>query len=268
MLLRHVRTAVAPCVIAFFAAASAARAQDPFEIEVYGHQTEAKGEMDLETHLNWVASGTRQADGTVAATHNQAHVAFELTGGLTRHWEVTAYALAAYRPGAGFEYAGWRMRTRVAAPEHWNLPVDLGFAAELEFTRPAYDENASALELRPIVEKRIGRLGLTFNPVIERGLRAQGGGAGGEWELEPSARIGFAVGPRADISLEYYGKAPMPGEVLPADERVAQFFPGLDLRLSEDVEVNVGVGFGATSAGNQLIVKGRVGIPLLEPRAR
>lgn len=139
-------------VLAFVGMATSpqpATAQDSFEIEVYGYETAARGKWELDTHLNYIARGTTSFDGSLAPTQNHAHLAFELSRGLTDHWEVTAYLLAAYRPG-GFEYAGWRARTRVRLPESWRLPVDVSLAAELEFSRPAYDESAVGLEFRPI----------------------------------------------------------------------------------------------------------------------
>src|SRR5947208_12991597 len=176
----------------------------PLEIEVYGHETALRGEWEFDTHLNYTARGTTVFDGSVAPTEHQVHLALELTRGLTDHWEVTAYLLSAYRPGPGVEYAGWRLRSRVRAPVSWRLPVDLGLAAELEFSPAAYDETTAGLEIRPILEKRVGRVQLQLNPVIERALTAASGEA--EWEVEPSGRIGVTVSKRVALSVEYYGK--------------------------------------------------------------
>lgn len=54
-------------------------AQDPFEIVVYPAATHARGEWELETHLNYIARGTTAFDGRVAPTQKQTHLAFELT---------------------------------------------------------------------------------------------------------------------------------------------------------------------------------------------
>jgi hypothetical protein len=239
-----------------------AAAQDPFEIEVYGYETAPRHAWELDTHLNYIALGTTSFDGSVAPSEHQVHFALELTRGLTDHWEVTAYLLSAHRPGPGFEYAGWRLRSRVRFPQEWRLPVDLSLAAELEFPRPAYDENSAGLELRPILEKRVGRVQLEFNPVIERGLRGRGANGAGNWEFEPGARVGVTINPRVDLSVEYYGKMGLLGSAFPAAERVHQFYPGADLKLGNGLELNVGVGFGTTAAGNRLVFKSRFEVPL------
>jgi len=234
-------------------------AQDAFEIAVYGAETAPRKAWELETHFNYIARGTTAFDGPVAPSERQFHLAVELTRGLTDHWEVTAYLLSAYRPGRGVEYAGWRLRSRVRAPVSWRLPVDLGLAAEIEFSPAAYDETTAGLEIRPILEKRVGRVQLQLNPVIERALTATSGEA--EWELEPSGRIGVTVSKRVALSIEYYGKTGLLGAA-PGGEPVHQFYPGLDLHLGDDIELNLGLGFGTTAAANRLVLKSRFEVPL------
>lgn len=239
-----------------------ARAQDPFEIEVYGAATAERGVWELESHLNYTALGTTTYDGSVAPGQHQAHLALELTRGVTDHWEVTAYLLSAYRPGPGVEYAGWRLRSRWRSPASWRLPVNLGLAAELEFTGAAYDENSAGLEIRPIIARRLGRLEVDLNPVVERGLRGSATTSAGGWEFEPSARVAWAVSQTVALSLEYYGKTALLGRTVRPDEQVHQFYPGVDLKLASDLVVNAGVGFGTTSAGNRLVFKTRFEVPV------
>src|SRR2546426_7543552 len=113
-----------------------------------------------------------------------------------------------------------------------------------------------------ILGKRIGPVQLAFNPVIERALREGETSGGGEWEFEPSARVGVTLSRVVELNLEYFGKTGVLGSALPAGQQVHQFYPGVDLKLGDDLELNLGVGFGATSAGNQLVFKSRCEIPL------
>jgi hypothetical protein len=133
--------------------ATVARAQDPFEIQVYYYETVPKGRWNLETHINYVGKGTKFFEGPVAPTNNQFHLTFELTRGITNHYETAVYLLTAHRPGAGYEFAGWRLRPRVRLPKSWGLPVDVSFSAEFGFPQRQFDENSVTLELRPIIEK-------------------------------------------------------------------------------------------------------------------
>src|SRR2546422_4144567 len=47
-------------------------AQDRFEIEVYPYETAARGEWELETHLNYTQVGTTAFDGRVAPTEGRS----------------------------------------------------------------------------------------------------------------------------------------------------------------------------------------------------
>ena len=46
-----------------------------------------------------------------------------------------------------------------------DLPVDLGLVIEFSFQRTTYEENSRRVEIRPIVEKKIGRLQLDIAPL-------------------------------------------------------------------------------------------------------
>jgi len=238
-------------------------AHDTFEIAVYPYETAERGEWELGAHLNYTATGTTAYDGLLAPTEHQTHLALELTRGVTEHWEVGAYLLSAYRPGAGVDYAGWRLRSRVRLPRSWRLPVNVSVGAELEFTAAAYDENSAGLEIRPTLGRRFGRVQVDLNPVVERGLRGPvstgGAGPAGEWEFEPGARVALTLSKTVDLSLEYYGKT---GLFEGGEPAVHQFYPSVDVKLGDDFACSVGVGVGTTSAANRLVFKSRFEFPL------
>jgi hypothetical protein len=236
-----------------------ALAQDPFEIHVYEYETPKLGAYTLEAHLNEVGIGGKTADGLLAPTNHQFHMTGELTAGLADFAALGFMLLGAARPGGGGpDYAGWRVLPHFYAPRSWNLPVDLGLVVEFSFERPTYEENSRRVEIRPILEKKIGRLQLDANPVFERALHGPGVRQG--WIFEPAARVGFSAGEHFTPSLEYYSSAgPLPG-LLPLGRQVHQFFPGADIQIGERVVWSVGVGVGATSTGDRLIYKSRIEI--------
>ncbi|HXG91096.1 MAG TPA: hypothetical protein VNN73_01850 [Blastocatellia bacterium] len=235
-----------------------ARAQDPFEIQVYEYETVPKGKWNLETHLNFIGKGTKEFEGTVAPSRHQFHLTFELTRGITDHFEMAGYLVLARRPDGGLEYAGWRVRPRVSLPQSWRLPVDVSLSGEVGFPRKVYEENSVTLELRPIIEKRIGRFQFDINPTIGRALKGPGKDEG--WDFEPGVRVGYEATKRLDLSLEYYGSTGPLSDPLPAREQVHQFYPGGDFKLAENVVWNFGVGLGVTASGNRLVYKSRIGI--------
>lgn len=240
--------------------AACAPAQDPFEIQIYEYQTVPKGMFNLETHLNYTGKGSKLLEGTVAPTNNQSHMTYELTRGIANHFEMAGYLVLAMRPGTGqrWDYVGWRVRPRVSIPRSWRLPVDVSIAGEVGFPRKAYDENSSTLEIRPIIEKTLGRWQLDLNPVVGRALRGPGTKDG--WDFEPGVRVGYGAAKIVDLSLEYYGATGPVTNPLPRREQVHLFFPGADLQITENIVWNLGIGLAATSAGNHLIYKTRIGV--------
>lgn len=242
---------------AWSAVATVARAQDPFEIQVYEYETVPKGKWNLETHLVYIGQGTKFFQGPVAPTNNQFHLTFELTRGITDYFETAAYLLLAHRPGVGYEFAGWRFRPRVRIPKSWGLPVDVSLSVEFGFPRRQYEENPVTLEIRPVIEKKFGRFQLDINPIVGRALRGPGTTQG--WIFGPCARLGYELNKRLDLSLEYYSEIGPLGNLLPAEQQAHLFFPGGDFKFSDNFMINFGVGFGATNTGNRLIYKTRIG---------
>ncbi|HUS06584.1 MAG TPA: hypothetical protein VMZ52_09825 [Bryobacteraceae bacterium] len=235
-------------------------AQDTFEIQVYEYETVPKNKWNLETHLNYIGSGTRSFEGTVAPTNNQFHMTYELTRGLSENWELAGYLVTARRVGypGPIEFAGWRVRPRWKAPEQWNWPVKFSMSLEVGFPRKMYEDSSPTIELRPVFEKRFGKFQLDVNPVLARALHGPGTDSG--WEFEPAIRAAYQLTRRFEPSLEYYGATGPVFGPLPRGEQVHLFFPGADIQINENVVWNVGVGWAATPAGNQLTYKMRLGV--------
>jgi len=221
-------------------------AQERFDISVYPYATAHRGEWEFEGHLNYASRGTTGFDGTVAPTDDQWRFAAELSHGITDHVELGGYLLAAHVPGMGLEYAGWRLRTRLRAPESWRLPVSMGFSAEYEAAQPAFSESAQTAELTAVFERSFGTLQLIADPTFERDLK----GPGHEWEFEPRARAAVAVNRAWTLGFEYYG-------VFEESSQKHQFYPTANIRFGDDMTLHFGVGFGSATAGDQLIFKTR-----------
>ena len=240
---------------------SALHAQDPFEFEVYTPATAAPGEWELGINTNYVARGDTAFDGPFAPTEHQTRLAAELGHGLTRNIEVAAYALLARADGQGVDWAGWRLRTRVRAPDHWRLPVDLGVNVEVEGTDVRYGEHKHALEVAPIAAWSRGPVVLAFNASFARGL---GGTGKNEFEFEPKASAAVAVGRVITLSTEYYNSPEDAGGTGPERPRRQMVIPGATFLLGDDFRWNVGVGFGLSSTTDDLVLKTGVEFPLHE----
>lgn len=236
-----------------------ARGQDAFEIQVYEYETVPKGRWSLETHLNFVPQGTKFAEGTVSPTNNQFHMTYELTHGITKYFELAGYLVLGRRAGINpfLEFAGWRVRPRFRLPESWPLPFKVSVSTEFGFPRSQYEEAKTTFELRPILERKVGKVQFDFNPTFTRSVRGPGSKDG--WGFEPAVRVAYELSKRFEPTIEYYGGTGPFKFRFPIDDQNHLLYPGFDLHITEDLTWNVGVGFAMTPAGEQLIMKMRLG---------
>lgn len=221
-------------------------AQERFDISVYPYATAHRGEWEFEGHINYTSRGTSSFDGSVAPTQAQWRFTVEVSHGITDHVELAGYVLGAQVRGLGFEYAGWRVRSRLRAPESWGLPVNVGFSAEYETAQPAFSESAHTAELTAIFERRFGIVQLIADPTFERDIH----GPEHEWEFEPRARTAVDVTQAVTLGFEYYG-------VFEETVQKHQYYPTVDFRFGDDVTLHFGVGFGSASVGDRLVFKTR-----------
>src|ERR1044072_8232734 len=260
-------------------------AQEAFEIAVYPYATAHRGEWEFEGNVNYSRRGTTAFGGMVAPRQGQVRFAAELTRGISDNWEVAGYLLGAQGPDLGFEYAGWRLRSRCSAARAGRLPVNLGLSVEYETARPAFSESARTLEVTPILERRFGALQLLVNPTVERDFafsesartlevtpileRRVGAlqllvnptverdfaGAERELEFEPRARTGLTLSRAVVLGIEYYGS-------LGESRQWHQVFPTADFALGDDLALHLGVGFGTAAAADRLVFKTAFELPL------
>lgn len=121
----------------------------------------------------------------------------------------------------------------------------LGVSAEYGFNRASLDEELQTLEVRPIIDRRDGRLSLILNPGLELVMRGSDNGLDPSFDV--SARAGWSLSPRLSISGEYFSK---PAATRHLDvEKTAHhlLFSGIDVAVSDDWEVNLGAGHCVTS---------------------
>lgn len=232
---------------------------DPFEFEVYPSQTVGAGMVELESLNSFVPKGHSQGDlGTSSGDYESNFMyrtAFELTYGLTDKLEASAYLNLARPNGTAFEYAGSKYRLRGSLFEQGELPVDLGWYAELEWYRiPEFDENQLEIELRPIIEKDIGRFEIDLNPKFEKAIF-----------VGPNKNRGFEFGYAAGIyynwmraytpGVEFYGGIGLINDNDPLHEQQHYIFPVMRGEFSRGIEYSIGPGIGLTRGSDRVITK-------------
>jgi hypothetical protein len=301
-------TTFAGLVVAAAAAATTARAQGNYEIEVYNSLVAPTKTVILELHTNYTFDGqmvplssgshapvvdddltplgvraatssachgptvffdkvalSRQATlgaaaaaATTACTNNAAtshigHETVEATMGLTSWSEIGMYAFSNEDRVSGVQYVGTSLRPKVRVPDSWRWPVGVALSMELEYDRPKLSTDTWSWEIRPIIDKAIGRWYASVNPTLVRTL--QGTGVVNGLELSPSAKTSFDFTPIVSAGVEYYSAYGRIGRFAPPADRIQQIFGVTDLHVSPLWEINFGVGIAATTATNHLVAK-------------
>jgi hypothetical protein len=154
--------------------AALARAQDNYEIQVYGSDTVAPKTTMVELHSNFTIDGSKavpgsryQADGTFPTSHAE-HETIEITQGITSWSEIGFYIFTSARDGQGVQWVGDHIRPRVRAPQSCHLPVGLSISNEIGYQRARFSPDTWTWEIRPIIDKQMGRLYFAFNPTLDR----------------------------------------------------------------------------------------------------
>jgi hypothetical protein len=250
-------------VVPVFGPPRPARAQDNYEIQVYGSDTVAPKTTMLELHSNFTAEGSYPAPGSrftaegLYPTNHAEHETVEITQGVNSYSEVGFYIFTSARDGDGWQWVGDHIRPRVRAPDSWHWPVGVSLSMEFGYQRASFSKDTWTMELRPIIDKQIGRWYFAVNPALERSFHgpsvSQGVG------FSPSAKFSYDFNKYISGGLEYYAAYGSITSVSSLRNQEQQFFPTIDVNVSPNWEINFGVGIGATANTDHLIVKGILG---------
>jgi hypothetical protein len=234
-----------------------ARAQANYEIQVYGSDTVPAQNLMVELHSNFTVEGQKQTMDGMYPTHHQVHETLELTAGINDWSEVGFYLFTSEQDGHGVQWVGDHIRPRVRVPESWGWPVGVSLSMEIGYQRTAYSTDTWTWEIRPIIDKTIGRWYFAVNPAFERTLHGPDVRSG--YGFAPAAKIGYDFTRVVSGGIEYYADYGTIGDFAPVHDQQQQIFLVTDLNVSPVWEINFGVGIGATGSTDHLIVKAILG---------
>ena len=244
-------------LFAVAALASFARAQDNYEIQVYGVDTVAPRSTMVEIHSNFTVDGSKTVLDGMLPTNHAEHETLEITQGINNWAEVGFYVFTSIQPNEGWQWVGDHIRPRVRAPESWHWPVGVSLSTEFGYQRAAFSPDTWTLEIRPIVDKKIGRWYFSFNPALDRSFHGPGVNQG--VGFSPNVKFSYDFTKKIAGGLEYYAAyGPLTGFDALRDQQ-QQFFPSIDVDFAPEWEFNFRVGVGATHSTDHLIVKCIIG---------
>jgi hypothetical protein len=254
---RRIALVASLSAMAILVAVGRAAAIDFYEIQIYGVDTTPQGHLQFELHSNTVNTATGELAHAALGPY-QIHETLETTYGLLPHVEIGQYFATAKLDNGNYEYAGSRTKIHfggIGDPE--TSPIAIGGNIELDYMRRQAEDNPLSLELRPIVEKRIGRLCLIGDFVFDRPFSGPGTHRG--MTFEPSGEVSYDLLKWLTPAVEYYGDVG-PIQVIPGVQRQQHFIvPAANLDLIPQLELNLGVGIGLTEASNGAFLKSIVG---------
>lgn len=237
----------------FFAACAGVRAQDNYEIQVYGSDTVEPKHTMVELHSNFTFEGSKTPDDGTYPTNHQLHETVEITHGFNDWFEVGFYIFTAAQNGKGWDWVGDHIRPRVRIPEKWKWPVGVSISQEIGYQRRVYSVDTWTYELRPIIDKQYKKWYFSFNPTFDKSLHGLTASQG--FVFSPNVKISYDFTKKITGGIEYYGSVGPVTGFDPVSQQQQQIFPAIDLNLSKKWEVNFGVGVGVTRATDHLIAK-------------
>jgi len=237
--------------------AACVQAQGNYEVQVYASQLTPKGVTMVELHSNITAKGTRGVMDGVLPTNRAVHETVEITHGFNEWFETGFYQFTSIQADGSWKWVGTHIRPRISLPEKYHLPVGLSLSTEFGYQRPNFDSDTWTWEIRPIIDKQIGRLYLAFNPTFEKSFHGPNKDAG--YEFSPNIKFAYDVHRKVAVGLEYYGAyGPAFSWDRPRDTE-QMFLPAIDVDFGKNWEFNFGVGVGVTQATDHLLIKAILG---------
>jgi hypothetical protein len=252
----QLRTLLFP-VLMVCAAVGVGLGQDNYEIQVYGSEMDPVGSTMLELHSNFTVRGSTVSREGKVPTNHAMHETLEVAHTFSDWLETGVYVFSTIQSDGGWQFVGSHVRPRVAVPESWHWPLGVSLGQEIGYQRRQFADNTWTYELQPILDKKIGRWYLAFNPTFDRALHGPDVHLG--WEFSPNVKVSYDFTKKIAGGLEYYGSLGPATEFLPMRQQHHQLFPSIDLDVSPKWELNFGIGFDPNRHSDRMIVKCIVG---------
>ena len=232
---------------------SRASAQDNYEIQVYGSATIEPAVTMVELHSNFTLAGSENIANGVLPTQSSLHETIEITHGFSECFEVGGYLFTSLPRGGAWQWVGSHLRPRVSAPSHWAWPIGASLSIEAGYAKREFSVDTWDVEIRPIIDRQSGPWYFSLNPVFDHSLKGEGAARG--FEFSPNAKVSFQLVEEIAIGLEYYGSIGPLTDPYPVHDQEHQLVPAIDLDVSPEWEINVGVCFGITPGTDHVIAK-------------
>jgi hypothetical protein len=248
---RSTRAALGAIALGALLVAARASAQTD-EIQVYTGEIAEPGELGLALHANYVASGKTRPRFTGGVVPDRAvNGVLELALGVAPWTELGLYlpVFTLTRDGEVL-FDGAKLRALFVTPRAEERRLSFGVNLELSSNASHWDPSRFTSEARFILAGRLGPLEVMLNPILETAFDGLGA-----ITLAPATRVGYRVSERWTVAVEHYADlGPLRGldPASPGNEHALFAVVDHDSALAD---VELGVGFGLTSASDAITLK-------------
>lgn len=191
-MLKHRMLSLTVMILLITLMAGSAMADRRHFVWTYGYATMPAGTAELEHYF-----GYKLADSDNKAGGQYSHQ-LELELGLTDRWDVSLYQMFAQTNDTGFDYDGFKIRTRYRIGEADQYFVDP--LLYLEIKRPSDHADPTVVEGKLVLAKSHQKFLTAFNLVVERDL-----GSGHDLEWKYDIGLGYLINPAFSVGLESKG---------------------------------------------------------------
>ena len=230
----------------------------PEEIQVYIDDMDDPGEVGLDTHINYVATGQSTGTPSEDSVH-RLRITPEFSYGLTPDLEAGLYLpLTTIDRSGHFHFGGAKVRLKYVLHPKGDRNVWYGANLEVGRVDRRLDVNPWNSELKGILGTRQGKWLLALNSNIDFVIS---GPQPEPASLELTTKVSYQVSRHAAIGFETYnGVGPLRhlGQFGASEQSI---YAAGDFSLGK-WDLNLGIGRGFGSNPDRLIVKAIVGVPI------
>ena len=240
----------APSILAMLALIVPADAQTD-EIQVYDAAIAKTGTFNLTWHNNYTFSGA----GTAAFPHaivpdHALNGVAEWAYGATSWFELGLYLpLYSIANSGAVRFNGTKLRALFVVPDAEARTFFYGVNFEFSYNEAGWDPRRFTSEIRPIIGWHLGRWDLVFNPILDNSYEGFS-----RLDFAPATRIAYRMADKLVIAVEEYADLGPLKNFYSGGKQSHQLFAVVDYN-GTPVSVEVGLGFGLSSASDNLVAK-------------
>ncbi|MDD4914526.1 MAG: hypothetical protein PHW13_05740 [Methylococcales bacterium] len=233
---------------------------DPFEFQIYGYQTQGKGNLDPELLSSYIAVGHTAGNGGTSptfASQSMMRYAIELEYGLTDKIDFAYYLNLARPDGQDLQYAGSKFRFRGRIAEAGELPVDLGWYSEVEWWSSKFNDDQLEGEFMLNMQKDMGPWTIIVNaPDIEKVI--VGNNQRMVFEIGWRGEASYQMTDRTRVGLQFYGSPGTVNDPTPLAQQQQYVVPTVHTVLFNAFRSSLGLGFGLNEGSDLFFLKANI----------